>query len=114
MKYLVDPNKIIADFSKSLLIQDNNMDTAMAYLLRDIMYELEIKRVDRTNRLKLVSLFQDIMDVINPTVGNIFSAFDMDFHEAEDGSLVEFMIRFMNELFEIQDEVYREEVIVNF
>ena len=112
MKCLEDPDKILKDFSKYLLIFDSDMDTAMGLVLRDIMYDMGIKKVDMTNRVKLTAMFQDVFDIVNPHAGNIFSAFDVDFNLDED--IPNFSIRFMNDFFEIQEDVYRDTVVIEF
>jgi len=89
VKYLKDPNSIIAIFPKYLLTYPNIYES-IAYLLRDILYELSIK-INRNNRLTVVGLFQDIFDIINPHVDNIFSGFDLD--EEYNG----FTITFLND-----------------
>ena len=117
MKYSVDQNKIIAEYSKHLLTCDDS-DTAMALLIRDAMYEMDVKTVSMKNRLTLTSIFQDMMDAVNPHAGNIFSAFDIDFYEADSesrpGECTGFMIRFMNEFAEIQNDIYRDEIVLDY
>lgn len=80
----------------------------MAFVLRDALYYMEITHVGMTNRLHIVAMFQEIFDVINPYYNNIFSSFDVDFNNED------FMIRFMNDYFEIQDDVYRDEVVTEY
>jgi len=75
VKYSVDQNDILDKFPKYLLIHDNNYD-AIAYLLRDVLFDLGIK-IDSRNRLQAVGLFQDVFDVLNPYIGNIYSGFDL-------------------------------------
>ncbi len=107
MKYSVDDKKVISEYSKYLLIY-KDPDKAIAYLLRDLMIDLKITNVDRTNRLVLSAFFQDVFEVINPYVGNIFSSFDVDFYKEG------FMLRLMNDYDKIENEVYREEINVSF
>lgn len=76
MKCLKDQNNVIATFPKYVLIYSNFYE-AIAYLLRDILYELSIK-INKTNRLIVAGLFQDVFDTINPSVDNIFSSFDIN------------------------------------
>ena len=75
MKYSVDQSDILEKFPKYLLVYENNYD-AIAYLLRDVLFDLGI-RIDGRNRLQVVGLFQDVFDILNPYIGNIYSGFDL-------------------------------------
>lgn len=78
MKYLKDPNNIIAEFPKYLLTNEDPY-TAIAYLIRDILNELSIK-IKSNNSAIVVGLIQDTFDTLNPYINNIFSSFDLDYN----------------------------------
>ncbi len=109
MKYLKDPNDIIARFPKYLLIHQNNYD-AIAYLLRDILCELSIK-ITPANKYVIIGLFQDVFDVVNPYIGNIFSGFDLELFSSS-----QFTLSFLNEYEEFANtgKEVREVVTVDY
>lgn len=113
MKYSIDPGEIISEFSKRVLTHKTN-DEAIAYLLRDLMEEKEIYHVSASNRLLLISFFQDVFDVINPYIGNIFSAFDVDFFD--DGFEIQFMVDFFDIIKQTGEEqqIYRDTIKVEY
>lgn len=98
MKYSIDQNKIITEFSKYLL-NDEEKDKAVALVLRDALQYLKITYVNMSNRLYIICMFQEIFDIINPHYGNCFSAFDVDFELDEDGSFETyfFELKFMTD-----------------
>jgi len=108
MKYLKDPNNIIAILPKYLLTYSNPY-SSIAYLLRDILNELSIK-INCNNKLIVASLFQDIFDIINPYVDNIYSSFHLD--EEYDG----FTIIFFNDTDELDrlGILIKETIIVKY
>lgn len=108
MKYLKDPSDVILTFPKYVLVYDNFYE-AIAYLLRDILYEVSIK-INKRNRLVVVGLFQDVFDAINPSVDNIFSSFDIN--EEYQG----FTITFLNDddVFDKTGLLVKEEIRINY
>lgn len=77
MEYSIDRDEILSEFPKYLLYYKTK-DEAIAYLLRDQLRKKGVESINYTNRLLMTSYFQDMMDVVNPYIGNIYSAFDMD------------------------------------
>lgn len=102
----------MAAFSKHLLTFDDNFDKSIGHVVGDALNDLGVTYINMTNRLHLISVIQEIFDIVNPHVNNQFSAFDIDFDQNEDGFY--FDLRFMNEWSTIQDEVYRETVTITY
>lgn len=77
MTLSVDEELIVATFSKYILMYKTK-DEAIAYLFRDMLLRHGIYSINYKNRLVVTGYFQDMMDIINPNIGNYFSSFDID------------------------------------